>query len=617
MPGLLLCAHGAGAAVAQSPAAATAPAEPSGTLRSDADAPYVHRLTLYDHDGRAIDPADPNAPPYSPRATCGKCHDYSAISHGWHFSAGRAEISAGRLGEPWLLTDAASGTQLPISGRRWPGVFSPADAGLSPFLFLGEFGRHLPGGGFVEPTAREQLAARESARWAISGPLEIDCMTCHAADASFDAAEAARQVAEQNHRWVPTATLGLGVIRGQARKLPDDFDPLLGPSPDHPERVLPKVVYDRARFDADDRVFFDIVRSPPNARCLFCHSESHPDLRSEDRLRAQPDVHLAAGMRCTDCHRNGIDHAITRGVPEDHVPASAALSCVGCHIPGGHAAAMGIAQPAHPGDAGRRGAPIPGHAGIPNVHFERLTCTACHSGPWPDSQTIGYQTSFAHGLGIARKDRRADELPHIIGPVFATNDEGRIAPHRLLRPAFWAVRDGDKRTPIPIEKVRQAAARVKVVQPMSDETLRALFTEMRKAAGTAKDSARAVVYVRDGAELRLSDDGAIVESPLREGEPGGALLWPIAHSVRPAAQALGARGCGDCHEPTTALREGRIGGFLAGDETEPMRAYAPLDEASMALLAVGLPLKPVALVIGWGACSLLAAGLLARLARRG
>lgn len=614
---MLLGAGLAATALAQPPPPAAV--EPPGTLRSGADAPYVHRLTLYDHDGRAIDPTDPDAPPYSPRATCGKCHDYSSISHGWHFSAGSAGPPSGRPGQPWILTDAVSGTQLPISGRQWPGAFSPADVGMSAFAFLGEFGRHLPGGGFVEPSAREQAASRESARWAISGPLEIDCMTCHAADASYDAAEAARQIADQNHRWAPTATLGLGVIRGQARKLPDDFDPLAGPSPDHPERVLPKVVYDRARFDADDRVFFDIVRSPPNARCLFCHSESHPHLRSEDVLRGQPDVHLAAGMRCTDCHRNGIDHAMTRGIPEDHVAASAALSCVGCHIPKAHADAMGIAPPGHPGDAGRLGAPIPGHAGIPNVHFERLTCTACHSGPWPEAQTIGYQTSFAHGLGIARKDRRADELPLIVGPVFAPDGDGRLAPHRLLRPAFWAVRKGEKLTPIPIEAVRQAVARSKSKggASVSEEILRVLFAEMRKVAGAGRDAGGTVVYIRDGAEVRLSDDGVFAESPLRKGEPGGALLWPIAHSVRPAAQALGARGCGDCHEPTAALREGRIGGFLDGSASEAMRDHAPLDDASMAVLAVGLPLKPYTVVLGWGACVLLAVGLLARMARRG
>ena len=48
---------------------------------------YVHWIDLHAADGRKIDPADPRAKPYSPKKTCGRCHDYDAIACGHHFNA--------------------------------------------------------------------------------------------------------------------------------------------------------------------------------------------------------------------------------------------------------------------------------------------------------------------------------------------------------------------------------------------------------------------------------------------------------------------------------------------------------------------------------------------------
>lgn len=35
-------------------------------------------------------------------------------------------------------------------------------------------------------------------------------------------------------------------------------------------------------------------------------------------------------------------------------------------------------------------------------------------------------------------------------------------------------------------------------------------------------------------------------------------MWPIAHDVRPAAQALGVRSCGDCHSESSPFFFGHI-----------------------------------------------------------
>ncbi|MBW2109387.1 MAG: hypothetical protein JRI36_12100 [Deltaproteobacteria bacterium] len=50
-------------------------------------------INLLDKDGNMIDPVDAiNAEaPYSPRMTCGKCHDYDKITRGYHFQQGKGE----------------------------------------------------------------------------------------------------------------------------------------------------------------------------------------------------------------------------------------------------------------------------------------------------------------------------------------------------------------------------------------------------------------------------------------------------------------------------------------------------------------------------------------------
>lgn len=479
-----------------------APAGEQALLRADSPADYVHRLTLYDADGVAIAPDDFRAAPYSPARTCGKCHAYETISGGWHFNAGHDTQPAGRPGEPWLLVDPEGGATRALSGRGWPHTLTPEAAGLSDFAFTLRFGHHFPGGGYGEPSADRVRASDEFLRWGLSGPLEIDCMFCHSADNLHDPAEAERQIAKQNFRWAPSAALGLGAIRGEAAGAPDDLDPLAPPDPDFPERALPFVEYDETRFDSDGRVFFNITRRPAPQRCEFCHASRDVTPSAGPDWATQPDVHIASGMVCVDCHRNDIDHHIIRGDPGEAArrndPALRAFTCAGCHgvDPALNAGADAGSVPI----AGRLGAPIPRHAGIPALHFETLTCTACHSGPWPTETPRRVQTALAHGLGLPTRDRADDGPPEIRAPLFARDTAGRIAPFR--------------------------AARL-------------------------------------GAEENAAD-----------------VRWPIAHNVRPAAQALGVRGCADCHADDAALFFGSTklaGGDAGSGAGERMWASAELD----------------------------------------
>ncbi len=54
-------------------------------------------FNLLDEKGNIIDPVNGinTDKPYSPKQTCGKCHDYDKITKGYHFQQGKGEkISA-------------------------------------------------------------------------------------------------------------------------------------------------------------------------------------------------------------------------------------------------------------------------------------------------------------------------------------------------------------------------------------------------------------------------------------------------------------------------------------------------------------------------------------------
>ncbi len=399
----------------------------------------VHLLPLKDEFDLAILPTESYRLPYSTRFTCAPCHDYETITQGLHFNAGISDYD-GRAGEPWIWLDPQTGTVLPLSYRDWRGVWQPEDLGLSPWDFTLLFARHMTGGGKSEVPVDEFTP---ESRWEVSGTLEINCMGCHNAARVQSHSEWAKQVLRENFRWGATAASGLGEVSGMASRLPATWDIFDGPNPDDTEwAVVPNVSYRPEIFDSKHRVFFDIGDKVEDRRCLACHSVT-PTGRS--RYQVTGDVHTAAGIRCVDCHRHDLTHRMVRGYEEeageDDQPEAAAFSCRGCHL-GDELTHGKTAAP------GRLGAPRPRHAGFPEVHFERLACTVCHSGPIQDERGTRVRTSRANRLGIYGIADWATDLPQIEEPVYVRDVHGRLVPSRLIWPSFWALLEGESVTPL-------------------------------------------------------------------------------------------------------------------------------------------------------------------------
>ena len=373
----------------------------------------VHRIPLSNEEGQQIISSVPGTMPFSAKMTCGACHDYDTIHSGTHFGG----TAQGRVTEPWISVDEQSGTQIPAARKN-----------LSPWEFTRQFGSHLPGGGISDPADK---LTDPDARWEISGGLEMNCLACHNQSHRQDMTEWAKQIGRENFRWAATAASGIGEVGGMASRMPDWWNVHVGGNPDdHTYRVPPSVNYDPSFFDSKHRLWFDIGK-PQDKNCLQCHS-SHPV--GAQRMDVLGDVHAAAGLSCVDCHRNNLDHQMLRGTTD-------AMSCAACHLDEGSI-------------AGQAGAPVAHHKGMPPVHFEKMTCTACHSGLEPAAEPHLIRTSRANKLGIYGRAQWFTESPFIVEPVFVKNDEGKIEPRRMMWPAFWAYSDG---IPLDDDLVAEAA----------------------------------------------------------------------------------------------------------------------------------------------------------------
>jgi hypothetical protein len=490
----------------------------------------AHFIPLRDENDELIVPTETNPMPFSARFTCGPCHDYARIRTGWHFGA-MASQQNGRPGEPWLEVDARTGTILPLSYRRWPGSFDPAAAGLTAWDFTLLFGRHFPGSGPAEPSDAE-VEAEPDGRWNVSGRAEANCLACHNRTGRQDHSEWAKQILRENLRWAATAAGAVGQVGGMASRLKGTWDVVDGPNlDDHEWAVAPFVEYRTVDFDAKHRYFFDLNDRPADDRCLACHSVAPKDAA---RWSAAADVHTAAGLKCVDCHRNDLSHAMVRGYEGEAEgtdnPAAASFTCRGCHL-GEDADGRKTVTP------GRLGAPAPRHTGLPLVHFKRLSCTTCHSGPRPKEGFTRVRTSRANRLGIYGVATWSTDAPVIIEPVYRKDTAGKIAPHRLVWPAFWAVRSGPALKPLKPATVEAAAGDILRPEERVADVLIAL-SQVMEDGETPVLVAGPFVFapnVDRGLDLTKRSEGPAVGTTVW-GIGKGAEVLPLVPDFDPAAE---------------------------------------------------------------------------------
>ncbi len=294
-----------------------------------------------------IDPEAEDARPLFPRYTCGRCHDYEAISHGYHFQ--RTLLPANRRG---ATANPGSGPT-PGPARRYHCRIAIGRApiilgssALSDREFVLKFGqahagrrcwakplRHLPKHRPPKRTRRTRLPLRprrvcrerlprrsedkSAGRWKLSGALSIDCMICHSNDHTFNAEAWWDQIGKENFAWASSVAIGLAQVAGGSGEAAGR---LRSGGGRQRAKQLPKTTYTPLRVNAEKKIFFDVIRKPSNNACYYCHSTRTVGDGIAPEWVHDEDVHLRAGMSCTDCHRNGIAHHTVRGYDGEQHP---------------------------------------------------------------------------------------------------------------------------------------------------------------------------------------------------------------------------------------------------------------------------------------------------------
>lgn len=543
-----------------------------GDIRAGNFSRSVHIIKLLDENGYLIHEEDDLMMPFSTKNTCGDCHSYNKISQGMHFNNGFNEAVAGRKSEPFIYFDPYTLTLIPLSYKNWPGTINPDAIGLSPMRFMDLFGSHYTGGMISE---NDSLQHPENFfRWEVSGNLEINCLICHDADPGYDAAEYSTQIMKQNYRWAATAGSDLAEVKGSAKSMPDNFDPFNSNTfadVDLRTSPPPTVTYDFSKFNSDNKVFFDIERAVPKEKCYYCHSSVISSGSEEMFLHNNQDVHLKAGMTCVDCHRNDLNHDMIKGYEDEWLEkgnaAVASYSCEGCHI--------GSEDSESPLN-GNFGAPVPAHRGLPSVHFDRMTCTVCHAGKWPEEKTSLVKTSRSHKLGAHFAFKAENAYPHIQSSVFVNSDNDKIELSNTLWSSYWAIKQGEFIQPLDIRFLEtrlrsimnfDSLLKAGIVPKLSDSLLTFILTELNSSDHLGAE----VIYISGDKQVRLTEEKKIEIITNNDAE---AYSWPIAHAVRPASQALGVRSCDDCHSFNSSF-------FFSDVESESFLESAPLINYSM------------------------------------
>ena len=188
-------------------------------------------------------------------------------------------------------------------------------------------------------------------------------------------------------------------------------------------------------------------------------------------------------------------------------------------------------------------------------------------------------------------------MPAILGPLFLPAEDGKITPQYALWPAFWGLMDGPDIRPLTLPQI---AALKEILSP-SDSSLPgrawprddadvalalAALAEQLPGAGEP-------VYVGGGLVTALLDQGTLTTFEHRASQP---YTWPMGHATRPARQALGAGGCGDCHSPGAPFVHGQVEAAAMGYPPKgllrPMRAMRSVGAAYTLMLEGLIFLRP-------------------------
>ena len=538
------------------------------------------KIEIKAFDGKPLT-VDSNAP-YSPRKTCGACHDYGQITNGYHFQQGRTDGS-GKIvirdtfnpKYPWDLSSGMYGKYSPASvdasQLAKKANRSPSEIDKSSFFFARECGACHPGGGPSEYDRDGNLYYNEETKkwgyelsgvnplldgdytsysmgdpnygapWNISGVGEADCLLCHL----------------KGYRWKERgATLkgkffkeGPATGAGWAK---------LKLSQDEPENSkADEVTVDYTQKDIADfeNLHLQMVRRPSDENCWTCHAVSDGRKRGR-QWSPENDIHKAKNLHCLSCHPSDKNHNFAKGntlqetVREDL--DNTMYSCEDCHYKGKDKKAPRYRHPFSP------------------RHMKRIACETCHI-PYltasadliydhaSTGMTILYETSkFLSNQPMDPRSSIPGLDPNIWYPAFR-DVRGRMVPVKSLIVIYWG--DLDESTnvvkPIQLWKIRELKK-----PPLRDdnndgvpeinslEEVKAFLKALKAKDKFGNPVSNHPVLIKGDSLYQLDKKGEVEKI---KHEQAHLLDYSISHNAVSGPNVIGARGCKDCHSTNSSF----------------------------------------------------------------
>jgi len=558
---------------------------------------------LRDEQGNAINPVKGinDTRPYSPKQTCSAsgCHDYRKITEGFHFTQGKGEKVPAVMAERYLWVTSPGNY-----GGNWCSPaplyrqLAPKKNANSRLIDMTSFdfvtatcGNCHPGGGPLEfdrdgkrydtwmrdPTSGLTPGGDNSldgdyykARWSETGVIEADCLLCHMPEYSIKKRN--DELANLNFSWAATAGAGFGKVSGQVSA-----------------GEKPTVIYDKSKFDADGNIILHMVPEPRNETCLNCHAK--PDWKKRGAsYTPRTDVHLAADLRCVDCHAAGSRAADPRirghevhqfGKGDD--PSgwvrndldNTVRSCEKCHL------------------EGWRNSPRATHAWLPPLHLEKIACQTCHI------PTRAVKSALVQASDVYNPAPRITPPPKHIWAfydqemvfwnhygeldLFTPKDQptnitrptlflykGKIYPGNRVHSAWVGFEEQGKpglnqlfmkdffqmwmqHRADPMSKYPELAKitddnKDGIIEVNRPEEIDALLSSVKAylAATGFPMEGRRLVWISDSRAYYSSKEFRGLPHEVYEASPY-ASVYKFSHDIAPAKAALGSGGCTDCH----------------------------------------------------------------------
>jgi len=510
---------------------------------------------------------------YSPKKTCGVCHDYNRITKGYHFQQGRMD-AMGKIivsdtfdsKSSWNLSSGMYGKHglacIDSSHLAKKANTHASEIDRSSFSHVQNCGPCHPGGGFGEfdrkgnPYYDEETKRfgyelsddppsldgdytpinmgdlEYGAPWDQSGPSEADCLICHLK--GYQWKERGNLLRTGLFRYGPTVGAGWATVK----PLHEDSGKIKA------EEV--EINYLKKDVTDFENLHLQIIRRPPDENCWACHATSDSKKRGS-QWSFGTDVHKSKDLSCVSCHPSDKEHNFAKGdtlqeTVRDDLDRTM-NSCEDCHTKGKDKKAPKYRHPFSP------------------KHLRRIACQTCHIPFQTASADLVYDLSTGTAVVYDTSkfltsdpiDPRKKTLDVSVWFPTIREYKGRIIPTKSLVAIYFG--DLDEKTnvvkPIFLWQVRGVKKPVLkddngdgIPELNTTDEIKVFLKALKEKDRFGNPVAAHPVLMKGGFLYQLDNKGEVEKT---KHEQADLIDFSLSHNIVSGSKVIGSKGCKDCH----------------------------------------------------------------------